>query len=68
MKSTGKDVVEITDIDGDKSNISWSRDGSEILFQVNSGGTDYIYITDIKGKNKPFLLSEGFSPQWCQKQ
>ncbi|MEQ8188083.1 MAG: hypothetical protein ABRQ39_08945, partial [Candidatus Eremiobacterota bacterium] len=68
MKSTGKDVIEITGIKGDKSNISWSPDGTEILFQLNSGGIDYIYITDIKGKNKPFLLSEGFSPQWCPKQ
>ncbi len=68
MKSTGKEVLQITDIKGEKSNISWSPDGSEVIFQVNSGGTDYIYITDIKGKNRPFLLSEGFSPQWWQKQ
>lgn len=65
MKSTGKDAILISDIDGDKSNISWSHDGSEILFQLNSGGTDYIYIADIKGKNRLFLLGEGFSPQWC---
>lgn len=68
MKSTGKDVIKITDIKGDKSNIVWSPGGSEFLFQVNYGGTDYIYIMDTKGKDKPFLLSEGFSPQWCPKQ
>jgi len=68
MKSTGKDVIEITDIKGDKSNISWAPGGSEFVFQLNQDGKNYIYIMNIKGKNKPFLLSEGFSPQWCPKQ
>ncbi|HPZ08288.1 MAG TPA: SH3 domain-containing protein [Candidatus Eremiobacteraeota bacterium] len=65
MKAGGKDVLQLTDIKGDKNDISWSPDSSDIVFHLNQQGNNYIYIT---GKQKTRLLTEGFSPQWCPKK
>ena len=60
--SSGK-TVQISDLAGTKSNISWSPDNSRFVFQVNNYGKNDLYIVNHYGTNL-FYLTSGHSPDW----